>query len=133
MGSMNDPIADLLTRIRNATDAEHRYIDIEWSKMKEAIVQILKNMGFIAHYLIKEENKKSTMRVFLKYANERTSVIQGIKRVSKPSARHYIGHDEIPTIMGGLGIVILSTPKGVMDGKQAHQQKLGGEHLCTVW
>lgn len=133
MGSISDPIANLLTRIRNAKNAEHRYIDLGWSKMIEEIVKILKNKGFIAHYLVKEEKKKKVLRLFLKYAEGRLSVIQELKRVSKPSLRKYISHQEIPYVMGGTGIAILSTSQGVMDGSEAKAKKVGGEILCLVW
>lgn len=133
MGSYNDPIAELLVKVRNAKRAEHRYVDVPFSKVKEAIVKILKNEGFIAHYLVKEENRKGTMRIFLKYAKGRSPVIMGMKRVSRPSLRKYVSHDQIPVVLGGMGISILSTSKGIMIGKTAKEQKLGGELLCLVW
>ncbi len=133
MGTTSDPIANLLTRIRNAKNAEHRYIDISWSKMIEEIVKILKAKGFIAQYLIKEERKKKTLRLFLKYAAGRQSVIQELKRVSKPSLRQYVSYSDIPYVMGGTGVAILSTSQGVMDGKAAKEKKVGGEVLCLVW
>lgn len=133
MGSINDPIADLLTKLRNANNAKHRYVDIGWSRMKEAIVKILKDQGFVAHYLIKEEKKKGTMRVFLKYGKEREPLVQGLTRISRPSLRRYISYQDIPRVMGGMGVAILSTSKGVIDGKAAKQQKLGGELLCLAW
>jgi small subunit ribosomal protein S8 len=133
MGSLNDQIADLLTRLRNASQARHRYIDVHYSKMKEAIVKILKEKGFVAHYLIKEEKKKGTMRIFLKYALQRDPVIHGLKRVSKCSLRQYVGCHEIPRVFGGMGISILSTSKGVMDGDRARALKIGGELLCLAW
>src|SRR5262245_52774103 len=124
MGSLNDPIADLLTRLRNASQARHRFIDIPHSKMKEAIVKILKEKGFVAQYLIKEEKRKVTMRIFLKYAGERNPVIHGLKRVSKGSLRQYVGCHEIPRVFGGMGISILSTSKGVMEGEKAREEKV---------
>lgn len=131
MGS--DPIADLLTRIRNAAQAKHLYLDVQHSRMLEAIIKILKLNGFIAHYLVKEENKRKTMRIFLKYAKNRESIINGLKRVSKPSLRKYVSSQEIPYVLGGMGISILSTSKGVVDGKMAREQNLGGELLCLAW
>lgn len=133
MGSISDPIADLLTRIRNASQAKHRYIDISYSKLKEAIVKILKERGFIAHFLIKEENKKITMRIFLKYTAGRDPIIHGLKRVSKPSIRRYVSSAKIPVVLGGMGISIISTSKGVMSGDLAREQNLGGELLCLAW
>lgn len=133
MGSVNDPIADLLTRIRNASMARHRYIDIELSKMKEAIVKILKNKGFVSQYLVKEENKKGTMRIFLKYAAQREPIIHGLTRVSKPSRRKYVTSDEIPRVLRGMGISIISTSKGVMEGEAARELNIGGELICLAW
>jgi small subunit ribosomal protein S8 len=101
--------------------------------MKEAIVKILKEPGFVAQYLIKEEKKKVTMRVFLKYAAERAPVIHGLRRVSKCSLRQYVSHQEIPRVFGGMGISILSTSRGVMNGEKARELKVGGEILCLVW
>lgn len=133
MGSANDPIADLLTRMRNASRAKHRYIDVCHSKMKEAIVKILKEKGFVAQYLIKEEKKRTTMRIFLKYASQRDPVIHGLKRASKSSLRQYVACREIPRVFGGLGISILSTSKGVIEGDKARELKVGGELLCLAW
>ena len=130
---MHDPIADLLTRIRNANTALHRYTDIEWSKMKEAIVIILKEKGFVAHYLVKEEKKKKRIRIFLRYTPERKPLVHGLKRMSKPSLRRYITAQKIPTIQGGMGISILSTSQGVVEGNVARQKKIGGELLCIAW
>lgn len=130
---LHDPIADLLTRIRNASHARKRFVDIDHSKMKEGIVKVLKEKGFVAQYLIKEEDKKSKMRIFLKYTNEREQVIQGIKRVSRPALRRYVSHQDIPRVLGGIGIAILSTSKGLMDGEQARSSKIGGELLAMAW
>lgn len=131
MGS--DPIADLLTRIRNASAAKHLYLDVRQSNMLESIVKILKDNGFVAHYLVKEENKRKTMRIFLKYTANREAVIHGLKRVSKPSLRKYITSQKIPTVLGGMGISIISTSKGVLDDKAAREQNVGGELLCQAW
>ena len=131
MGS--DPIADLLTRLRNASMAKHRFLDISHSKMLESVAKVLKECGFVAHFLVKEENKRKTMRIFLKYTHDREAIIHGIKRVSKPSLRRYVPYQQIPVVLGGMGISILSTSKGVMDGKQAREKKVGGEVLCIAW
>lgn len=133
MGSVSDPIGDLLVRINNASSARHRYIDISWSRLKEDIVRILKDEGYVAHHLIKEENKKKSMRIFLKYSAGRTPAIQQLKRVSKPSLRRYVDWRTIPVVLGGMGIAILSTPKGVLAGPKAREAKVGGEILCLAW
>ena len=134
MAATSDPIADFLTRIRNATQAQHRYVDIPWSKIKQNIADILKNKGFIESYLVKQDNKqRGTMRLFLKYSEGRRPVIQGIKRVSKPGLRRYVGHQDIPRFYGGLGLSIVSTSKGIMAGYDASTNKVGGELLCLVW
>lgn len=129
----SDPIADLLTRIRNGLRGQHRFIDVSWSRMKQALVEVLKNEGLIDNFLLKQEETKGTIRVFLKYSQGRKPVIQGLKRLSSPGRRIYITCDEIPHFFGGLGISILSTPKGVMAGEEARRQRVGGEILCQVW
>jgi small subunit ribosomal protein S8 len=132
--AFSDPIADFLTRIRNATSARHRYVDIRWSKLKQSIAEILKNLGFIENYLVKQDNKnRGTIRVFLKYTDGRLPVIQGLTRVSKPGLRRYVGCDDIPMFYGGLGISILSTSHGIMSGYDAHKKGIGGELLCLIW
>lgn len=132
--ALSDPIADFLTRIRNALKAEHRYVDIPWSKIKQAITEILKNQGFIEGFLVKvDENGRGTLRLFLKYASQRDSVIKGLKRMSKPGLRRYVGYEEIPQFYGNLGVSIVSTSQGVMPGKEARAKKIGGELLCLVW
>jgi small subunit ribosomal protein S8 len=134
MAATSDPIADFLTRIRNATKAQHRYVDVDWSRMKQNIADILKAHGFIESYLVKLDNKqRGTMRIFLKYTDGRQPVIQGIKRVSKPGLRQYVGHQDIPRFYGGLGLSILSTSKGVLAGFDAMTKQVGGELLCLVW
>lgn len=132
--ALNDPIADFLTRIRNSCKAQHRYVDVDWSKMNENLANLLKAQGFIENYLIKKENaSRGTIRLFLKYATGRSPVIQGLKRISKPGLRRYVKHDEIPTFFGGLGMPIVSTSQGVLSGFEARQRKIGGELLCLVW
>lgn len=134
MAAISDPIADFLTRIRNATRAQHRYVDVSWSVMKQHIAEILKTHGFIDSFLVKQDDRKrGTMRVFLKYTDGRQPVIQGIQRVSKPGLRRYVGHQDIPHFYGGLGLSILSTSSGVMAGFDAMTKKVGGELLCLVW
>lgn len=132
--AFSDPIADLLTRIRNAIKAQHRYVDIRWSKLKQNIAEILKNQEFIESFLVKQDNRnRGTIRIFLKYTDGRLPVIQGLTRMSKPGLRRYVGYQEIPRFYGGLGVSILSTSQGVMAGKEAKNRKLGGELLCLVW
>lgn len=134
MGSQtNDPIADLLTRIRNAGMAKKRFFDIDHSKIKESIIVELKKKGFIAHFLVKVENKISTIRVFLKYTESRDHMINEIKRISKCSVRKYIPYKKIPVVRQGLGTWILTTSHGVMDGESAKRMKIGGEVICEVW
>ena len=132
--AVSDPVADFLTRIRNSIKAQHRYVDIDWSKMKQNLAEILKNQGFIESYLVKVDNfQRGKIRLFLKYTNGRHSVIQGLKRVSKPGLRKYVGHQDIPRFYGNMGLSIVSTSQGVMPGKEASDRKIGGELLCLVW
>ncbi len=126
-----DPIADMLTRLRNAMTARRRYVDMPLSQQKHNVLKVLEQQGFIEHILVDDEHKK--MRVFLKYAGSRAPILQGLKRISKPSLRKYINKDEIPKISGGLGIAIVSTSQGVVDGETARQKGIGGELLCYVW
>jgi len=129
--AFNDPIAELLTKIRNAMGAQHRHVDIGFSKIKVKILDILKHHGFIENFLVNEEMRK--IRVFLRYTKARESVIRGLKRVSTSGLRRYIGYQDIPRVFNGMGIAILTTPQGVLDGETARNLKTGGEILCTVW
>jgi small subunit ribosomal protein S8 len=132
--AVSDPVADFLTRIRNAIKAQHRYVDVDWSKMKQILAEILKKQGFIENYLVKvDENQRGTIRLFLKYTNGRQPVIQGLKKVSKPGLRKYVGHQDIPRFYGNMGLSIVSTSQGVMAGKEAIERGIGGELLCLVW
>jgi small subunit ribosomal protein S8 len=129
-----DPIADLLTRIRNAVRAKHARVDIPASRMKVEIARILKEEGYISTYKLVEENKtRRTLRVFLKYTTDRRSVITDLKRVSRPGSRRYTGSTDIRAVVGGMGINILTTPKGLMTGRAARKARVGGEMLCEVW
>ena len=128
---ITDPIADMLTRIRNANSAKHATVDIPASNMKKAIAEILLEEGYIAGYSVEGDVKK-TLKIELKYYMRRP-VIEGLERVSKPSCRLYCGCKEIPRVKDGLGIAILSSPKGVLSGKDAQKQNVGGEVLCYVW
>ncbi len=129
-----DPIADLLTRIRNAARAKHARVDVPASKMKTEIARILKEEGYISTFKLVEENKtRKTLRVFLKYTPDRRSVITGLKRISRPGSRRYLGVADIRPVVGGLGINILTTPSGLMTGRAARKARVGGELLCEVW
>lgn len=130
---LTDPIADMLTRIRNANHQRHATVDIPASKIKLAIAGILKEEGYIADYEVIEENVQGTIRISLKYINEKERVITGIRRISKPGLRIYVNSNELPTVLGGLGIAIISTSAGIMTDKEARKQKVGGEVLCYVW
>jgi len=128
----SDPIADFLTRIRNASRAEHEKVDIPSSKLKLRMAEILKDEGFIKNFRVIEDNKQGTLRVYLKYVGTE-KIISGIVRVSRPGRRIYVTKDRIPTILGGMGVAILSTSAGVMTDRQVRKQHLGGEVLAYVW
>ena len=129
-----DPIADLLTRIRNAASAKHVRVDLPASKLKAEIARILKEEGYIATYKLVDESKtRKTLRVFLKYTPDKRSVITGLRRISRPGSRRYVGASRIAAVVGGLGISILTTPRGVMTGRAARKARVGGEVLCEVW
>ena len=132
--TMSDPIADMLTRIRNANTAKHDTVDIPSSKMKVAIADILVDEGYISKYDIVDDGNFKSIRVTLKYgADKNEKIITGIKRISKPGLRVYAGKEEIPYVLGGLGIAILSTNKGVVTDKQARKMQVGGEVLAFIW
>jgi small subunit ribosomal protein S8 len=130
---MTDPIADMLTRIRNACTAHHDRVDMPGSKLKMDVARILKEEGYIKNYKFIKDDKQGVIQVFLKYEEGKRPVIEGLKRVSKPGRRVYTKTDDIPRVLGGLGIAIVSTSRGVMTGRQARQMRVGGEVLCTVW
>jgi small subunit ribosomal protein S8 len=130
---MTDPIADLLTRIRNANLVHHDKVEIPASKIKRAIVQILKEEGFVKDFETLADGKQGLLRVSLKYGPERDRVITGIKRISKPGLRVYAKNEQLPKVLGGLGIAIISTSQGLMSDKQARKNGLGGEVLAFVW
>ncbi|MBQ7265868.1 MAG: 30S ribosomal protein S8 [Firmicutes bacterium] len=132
--SMSDPIADMLTRIRNANTAKHDTVEVPSSKMKEAIAKILLDEGYIAGYDITEDGVKKTMLITLKYgADKNEKVISGIKRISKPGLRVYANRDELPRVLGGMGTAIVSTNKGIITDKQARKLGVGGEVIAYVW
>ena len=130
--TMTDPIADLLTRIRNANQNEFSKLEVPSSRFKVEIVRVLKEEGYIRDYRILRSEGRAVIKIFLKYA-DRERVIKKIDRVSRPSRRVYVGCEDIPRVMNGLGTAILSTPRGVMTGRQAKKERIGGEVLCTVW
>ena len=130
---ITDPIADMLTRIRNANTAKHETVDIPASNMKKAIAEILNNEGYIKDYQIIEDGKQGVIRVTLKYTSNKEKVISGIKRISKPGLRMYAPADELPRVLKGLGIAIISTSKGIMTDKEARKLHIGGEVLAFVW
>jgi len=130
---MSDVIADMLTRIRNANNAKHQTVDIPASNMKKAIAEILVEEGYVKSYQIIDDGKQGTIRVTLKYLQGKQKVIRGIRRVSKPGLRIYAGYEDMPSVMNGLGIAIVSTSKGIMTGKKAKSLNIGGEVLAFVW
>lgn len=130
---MSDPIADFLTRIRNGNMVMHEKVEIPASNTKKALAEILKSEGFIKDYESIEDGKQGILRVYLKYGSNREKVITGIKRISKPGLRVYAKKDEIPKVLGGLGIAIISTSQGIMTDKEARKTGLGGEVICYVW
>ena len=130
---MTDPIADMLTRIRNAVQAKHAKVDMPASRLKVEIARILKDEGYIAHYKTAEENGRQSLTVFLKYGPKGEKVIMNIERVSRPGCRVYVSRDDIPRVLGGLGINILTTSHGLMTGKEARTQGYGGELLCNIY
>ena len=131
--NLTDPVADFLTRIRNAHRARHQKLDVPTSKLKAEIARILKEEGYIANYKLAEEEGQKLLRVYLKYGPNNESVIRDLKRISRPGCRVYLGRDEIRRVQGGLGISIMTTPKGVMTGRQARREGVGGEILAEVW
>ena len=130
--SVTDPIADYLIRIRNAISAGHEKVDIPSSRVKVEITKILKEEGFIANYKVQEDAIQNSIRIFLKYSDGE-SVITGLKQVSRPGCRIYAVSEKVPKVMGGLGIAIVSTSKGIMTGHETHKQGVGGEVLCEIW
>jgi len=131
--SMTDPVADMLTRIRNGMSVDKRFVDIPASNLKKRIAFVLKQENYIEDFMFIQDKIKSSIRIFLKYDNRGKAVITGIERVSKPGRRVYVGGDQIPRVLDGLGIAILSTSKGVISNKAAKRMHIGGEVLCNIW
>ncbi|NMA49866.1 MAG: 30S ribosomal protein S8 [Tissierellia bacterium] len=130
---MTDPIADMLTRIRNSNNAKHDSVDIPASNIKKEVAKILLDEGFIKGFDVIEDAKQGIIRIDLKYGKNSEKVISGIKRISKPGLKVYVKNNEIPRVLGGLGIAVLSTSKGMMTDKQARSENVGGEVICYVW
>ena len=128
-----DPVADLLTRIRNASRAEHEKVDIPSSKLKVRMAEILKDEGFIKNFRVLDDAKQGTLRVYLKYGPGNEKVISGLVRVSTPGRRIYVTHDKIPSILGGMGVTLVSTSRGVLTDRDARKERVGGEVLAYVW
>ena len=129
----SDPIADLLTRIRNGSRAEHEKVDIPASKLKVRMAEILKDEGFIKNFRVLDDDKQGTLRVYLKYGVGAEKVISGLVRVSTPGRRVYVTHDKIPSILGGMGVALISTSRGVLTDRDARKERVGGEVLAYVW
>ena len=129
----SDPVADLLTRVRNASRAEHEKVDIPASRLKVRIAEILKTEGFIKNYRVLDDTKQGTLRVYLKYGPANEQMISGLVRVSSPGRRVYVTHDRIPTILAGMGVTIVSTSRGLLTDRDARGHKIGGEVLAYVW
>lgn len=132
MAAVTDPIADMLTRIRNGIRARHQRVDMPSSRLKVEVARILKDEGYVSNFKVSEEGKKKILRVFLRYGTKGESIISTLERVSRPGRRVYVGAREVPQVLGGLGVNILTTPRGVMTGKAARRAGVGGEVLCKV-
>jgi len=129
----SDPIADMLTRVRNAITARHQKVDVPASKMKMELARILKDEGYILNYKMAEDGALKTIRIYLKYTTANQPAISKIERVSRPGCRVYVGSKEIPRVLGGLGINVLTTPRGLMTGRDARKENVGGELICQIW
>jgi len=129
----SDPIADMLTRVRNALTARHQKVDVPASKMKMELARILKDEGYILNYKMAEEGTLKMIRLYLKYTPQNQPAISKIERVSRPGCRVYVGSKEIPRVLGGLGVNILTTPRGLMTGRDARKENVGGELICQIW
>jgi len=130
---MTDPIADMLNRISNGLLARHKQVTLPSSKIKVAVARILKEEGYIKNYQVTRDEPQPSLRIVLKYDDDRQPIISKIRRVSKPGRRMYVGREEIPWVLNGMGVAILSTPRGIVTGQQARRLKVGGEVLCYVW
>jgi small subunit ribosomal protein S8 len=130
---MMDPIADLLTRIRNGSSAKHEKVDIPHSRVNEGVAKVLKDRGFIKNFRVVKDNRQGMMRIYLKYSSEGQPAVQNLKRESRPGLRKYVKAEKIPSIRTGFGMTIISTSKGIMSGDEAKEKRMGGEYICSVW
>jgi small subunit ribosomal protein S8 len=130
---MTDPIADMLTRIRNSVLIKAEKVDIPASRLKVEIAKIMKEEGFIKSYKIIKDKKQGILRVTLKYTQDNRPIVEGLKRISKPGRRVYVGKDEVPSVVGGMGIAVVTTPKGILTDKTCRREGVGGEVLCYIW
>jgi small subunit ribosomal protein S8 len=130
---LTDPIADMLTRIRNSVLIKAEKVDIPASRLKVEIAKIMKEEGFIKSYKIIKDRKQGVLRVTLKYAQDNKPIVEGLKRISKPGRRVYVGKDEVPSVMSGMGIAVVTTPKGILTDKACRREGVGGEVLCYIW
>lgn len=128
-----DSVAEFLTSIRNATRARHKKVDVAASRLRLSLAEILKKSGFIKNYKLFKQDNKGVLRLYLKYIGKGEPVIHGLKRVSRPSRRVYLSYDKLPTVLGGIGVAVVSTSKGMLTDEQARTTKVGGELICTVW
>jgi small subunit ribosomal protein S8 len=133
MAMVTDPIADLLARIRNGSLAEHEKVDVPASRLKIRLAEIFKDEGFIKNFRVLEDKKQGILRIYLKYGPGQERVITGLRRVSRPGRRRYVGAERIPSVLGGMGVAILSTPRGVLTDRESRKARVGGEVLCYVW
>jgi small subunit ribosomal protein S8 len=133
MAMVTDPVADMLARIRNGSLAEHEKVDIPASRLKVRLAEILKEEGFIKNFRLIEDKRQGVLRIYLKYGPGQERVISGLRRVSKPGRRLYVGADRVPSVLGGMGVAILSTPRGILTDRESRKAKVGGEVLCYVW
>jgi small subunit ribosomal protein S8 len=131
--AMSDPLADMLTRVRNASTAKHSKVDIPASKIKVSLAKILKSEGYIRNYKLLRDQGHGILRIYVKYDEANQGVITGIKRVSKPGRRVYVKKKDIPFVLNGMGVAILSTSKGILADREARKENVGGEHLCSIW
>jgi len=131
--TITDPIAEMLTRIRNANQAMKERVDIPSSKMRQEIARILKEEGYIKNYRVISDRRQGILRIYLKYTSKKEKVISGIKRMSKPSLKYYAKASKVPRVLGGLGVAILSTSQGIMTDKEARKRRIGGEVICHIW